>query len=162
MSVWLQILNRTSRIVTALTALFFLYTRSLGVAYFIAGAVACSIFVKSVKKVIRQPRPPGLSKKVSYGMPSTHSATIMFYATYIVLASALLPIHQSLPQSPLTRVVPPVVAVPWASSIALSRIRLGHHTPAQVFVGSVLGCAFAASWFSLEKTVTEYVIAVVP
>lgn len=59
---------QTNPIVTSLTACTVLYTRSAGVAYFAAGAVACSIAVKLVKRLIRQPRPVHpTSRKKTYG-----------------------------------------------------------------------------------------------
>ncbi|OJT05935.1 hypothetical protein TRAPUB_3225 [Trametes pubescens] len=130
-----------------------LYTRSAGVAYFTAGAVLCSLTVKVLKRCLRQPRPvitANGKRKKTYGMPSTHSAVITYFATYITLACMYLPIHPSLPASPaLTRVLPPLVVVPLASTIALSRIWLGHHTWPQVTVGVAHGLLFAPLWFKL-------------
>jgi len=150
---WLAFLDKafeTNLILTSLTASYLAYTRSAGVAYFAAGAVMCSLTVKLVKRILRQPRPVqmGLShQKLSYGMPSTHSAAITYYATYVPLACIYLPIHASLPQSSLIRVMPPLVIVPCASLIAVSRIWLGHHTWPQVAVGCSYGIAFACVWF---------------
>ncbi|KAJ4000801.1 DnaJ domain-containing protein [Lentinula boryana] len=148
---WLKFLDKTNTTVTALTASFFLYTQSSGVAYFGSGAVACMIAVKIVKKMIRQERPvmqrPGKKRKKTYGMPSTHSTTITYYATYTLLASIYLPIHHTLPQSWMSRILPPLIVLPWATVIALSRIWLGHHTLAQVSVGCSFGFAFAWLWF---------------
>lgn len=62
---------QTNRIVTALTAGFLLYTRSVGVAYFTTGALVCSLTVKVIKRCLRQPRPlqvvAGSKAKKSYG-----------------------------------------------------------------------------------------------
>ncbi|KAJ3856021.1 DnaJ domain-containing protein [Lentinula lateritia] len=150
---WLNFLDKTNTSVTALTAGFILYTQSSGVAYFASGAVACMIAVKIVKKMIRQERPvmqrPGKKRKKTYGMPSTHSTTITYYATYILLSSLYLPIHYTLPQHWTTRIVPPLIVLPWAALIALSRIWLGHHTLAQVSVGCSFGFGFAWLWFYL-------------
>ena len=83
-------------------------------------------------------------------MPSTHSATITFFATYICLACARLPVHPSFPLPEATmRAAPPLVVVPLASTIALSRIWLGHHTIPQVAAGVACGLVFAPSWFWL-------------
>ena len=134
------LISKTNLIVTSLTGCCLAYTRSAGVTYFVAGAVLCSITVKAVKRIFRQPRPVHLNpthQKITYGsvnmcfywssslnfsssrMPSTHSATITYYATYVPLACLYLPIHASLPQSTLTRVVPPLIVVPWASLISM-------------------------------------------
>ncbi|KAJ4487974.1 phosphatidic acid phosphatase type 2/haloperoxidase [Lentinula aciculospora] len=148
---WLKFLDKTNLTVTALTASLFLYTQSSGVAYFVSGAVACMIAVKVVKKMIKQERPvmqrPGKKRKKTYGMPSTHSTIITYYATYVFLASLYLPIHHTLPQSWTTRILPPLIVLPWAALIALSRIWLGHHTLAQVSAGCTFGFGFAWLWF---------------
>ncbi|KAA1468253.1 hypothetical protein DENSPDRAFT_794049 [Dentipellis sp. KUC8613] len=145
----LSFLDRTSFTVTALTAASLLYTRSAGIAYFCAGGVACSVTVKLLKRVLRQPRPEGRSQKRTYGMPSTHAATISYYGMYIPLACLYLPSHASLPAHPSFRAFVTLVAVPWASLIAVSRIWLGHHTWPQVLVGCSYGCLFALGWFAL-------------
>ncbi|KAG9226326.1 hypothetical protein CCMSSC00406_0003205 [Pleurotus cornucopiae] len=151
---WLAFLDETNLVVTGLSAAFLLYTRSAGVLYFTLGALLCSATVKLIKRAIRQPRPVVEhavgKRKVSYGMPSTHSATIIYYATYIPLACAKLPIHPSLPaNSFVTRVLPVLIAVPYGYVIAASRVWLGHHTWKQVVVGGSYGAALAAVWFEL-------------
>lgn len=89
-------------------------------------------------------------------MPSTHSATITYYGTYIPLACIFLPLHHSFSSSslspsqslPLIRILPPLVVIPWAALIALSRVWLGHHTWKQVAVGCVYGFWFACIWLT--------------
>ncbi|KZT74977.1 PAP2-domain-containing protein [Daedalea quercina L-15889] len=148
----LRFLDETHTVVTGLTACFILYTRSTGVAYFAGGAVLCSTTVKVIKRFVRQPRPVQVirgKRKTSYGMPSTHSATITFFATYIILSCLYLPIHPTLPSSPLTRVLPIVISIPWAATIVVSRIWLGHHTLPQVIAGCACGLVLAPLWFRL-------------
>ena len=82
-----------------------------------------------------------------FRMPSTHSATITFYGTYIPLACAWLPLHASLPPTPLLRPLAALVIVPWTCAVASSRILLGHHTTPQVIVGCIYGFTFACVWF---------------
>ncbi|KAH9484290.1 putative J domain-containing protein [Psilocybe cubensis] len=148
----LSFLDQTNFTVTSLTACFILYSRSTGVIYFTAGAVCCSLSVKVVKRLIRQPRPahnPGRKMKVTYGMPSTHSATISFFATYILLACMYLPIHPSLHPEHAFRVFPPLVCLPWAATIVMSRVWLGHHTWPQVIAGASYGVTFSLMWFAM-------------
>lgn len=57
---------QTSKIVIATVFLVCLYTRSAGVIYFAAGAVACSLSAKVVKYIIRQQRPEQ-GRGTSYG-----------------------------------------------------------------------------------------------
>ncbi|KAF9564670.1 PAP2-domain-containing protein, partial [Agrocybe pediades] len=155
---WLSFLDRTNVTVIGLTALFNLYTRSAGVAYFTVGAVGCSLSVKVIKKFVRQPRPPPLVHvagrkkrvKVTYGMPSTHSASISYFMTYIALACLYLPTHPSLfPAGNLIRVLLPLITLPWGVTIMMSRVWLGHHTWPQVFAGASYGAFVALAWFSL-------------
>lgn len=148
----LRFLDHTNLAVTALTAFAVIYTRSAGVAYFSAGALACTVSVKILKLVLQQARPAQIThykQKQSYGMPSTHSAAITFYGTYIPMACAWLPLHPLLPESSFFRPLMTLVTVPWAFAVAGSRIWLGHHTTAQVVVGCAYGFAFACMWFSL-------------
>ncbi|GLB34969.1 putative PAP2 superfamily protein [Lyophyllum shimeji] len=151
---WLSYLDRTNFIVTALTGSVILGTRSAGVTYFAAGAVMCTFSVKLLKVAIRQPRPINQTsrQKTSYGMPSTHSATISYYATYIPLASLFLPLHESFPMGVWFRILPPLVFLPCAAVVVLSRIWLGHHTLPQVAAGVSFGLAFALIWFKLWCT----------
>lgn len=79
-------------------------------------------------------------------MPSTHSATITFYAVYTLLSARYLPIHHSLPSN--VRTLGPSIVVPWAATIAISRIWLGHHTWPQVGAGSLLGGLIGLAWFT--------------
>ena len=47
------------------------------------------------------------------------------------------------------RAAPPVIVVPLASTIALSRLWLGHHTVPQVTAGVACGLVLAPAWFWL-------------
>lgn len=84
-------------------------------------------------------------------MPSTHSATISYFATYILLASTYLQVHPSLgpPSGAMWRILPPLTCLLWAGSIMMSRVWLGHHTWPQVFAGASYGIAMASIWFAL-------------
>ncbi|KAG2750031.1 hypothetical protein P692DRAFT_20777132 [Suillus brevipes Sb2] len=144
---WLKFLDQTSRIVTALTAIAILYTRSAGVVYFVTGAVLCVPLVKCIKKAIRQERPlQNSGRKVTYGMPSSHALTCTFFATYITIACLQLPVHPTLPSFASFA---PLVVLPWLFMIITSRVRLGHHTWPQVAAGTALGVCCASFWFKL-------------
>lgn len=84
-------------------------------------------------------------------MPSTHSATISYYAAFITLAARNLPVHPTLSSVPLFLINPvaPVLAVSCASVVCVSRIRLGHHTIKQVAAGICVGVVFGTGWFWL-------------
>jgi len=100
--------------------------------------------VKCLKKVLRHPRPvavviiketpsstPIQLKKFTYGMPSSHSAAVSFFATYSYF----------------------LLSFPWfipfiimAISVAWSRVKLGYHTWSQVGVGITVGISVALLW----------------
>lgn len=113
-----------------------------------------------LKLLIRQPRPDS-THKITYGMPSTHSASIGFMGTYLALVFLLLEPHPRI----LTLVWPWTqnVVLVWSDgqrlalaglaggatvSVWWSRVRLGHHTPAQVFAGGSLGSIIALMAFA--------------
>jgi dolichyldiphosphatase len=81
-------------------------------------------------------------------MPSTHSAAIAFYATYITFACFALPKHHSLLSIPLLRLAP-LITTPWAATIIASRVWLGHHTWEQVAAGCAYGFCWSIIWFNL-------------
>lgn len=143
---------------TAVTAPVCLYTRSAGVIYFAAGALACTLSAKIVKGTIRQQRPVR-GRKTTYGyvlpgtpsclaclvlglssMPSTHASACTFFTVSALFGSIYLPLHSSL--HPLA-VFAPFVVVPWTSMIVLSRVWFGYHTWPQVAGGVCFGGLFA-------------------
>ena len=85
----------------------------------------------------------------SCSMPSTHSASITFLATYILLASLHLPVHPLFPAN--IRLVPFIV-VPYASGVVWSRVWLGHHSWPQVLAGGSYGIVFATVWFEIWRS----------
>jgi len=82
-------------------------------------------------------------------MPSTHSATMSYYATFITLAASMLPIHPSLYLLPRLIIYPiaPMLAISTGATVCISRIRLGHHTMKQVVVGITVGILYGTAWF---------------
>ncbi|QRV97245.1 hypothetical protein RhiJN_25264 [Ceratobasidium sp. AG-Ba] len=147
----LKVLFReTQPLFISTTIALVLLTRSAGIAFFGLGVIVVCLLAKKLKKVLRQPRPVG-TDKVTYGMPSTHSAAITFYAIYIILSANRLPIHPAwhFPASPYVRVIPSVISLPWAAGVSLSRVGLHHHTMEQVLAGCLLGAITAGVWFQL-------------
>ncbi|KAG8925517.1 hypothetical protein FRC02_009616 [Tulasnella sp. 418] len=89
-------------------------------------------------------------------MPSTHSAAISFYATYITVASLCLPSRG--PFTSIPKTLPPIIFIPWASSVACSRIWLGYHTGAQVIAGVSVGVVTALVWFKLWTSGADVIV----
>ncbi|KAI9028108.1 phosphatidic acid phosphatase type 2/haloperoxidase [Phycomyces nitens] len=151
MNIILGFLSSAGTWVSVLTAAFLLYFRSFHLGYFVIGSVITALTAKILKNTIKQPRPSHSSdirSKISYGMPSSHSQVVIFFAVYIHLAFSSNWIEYSLGRSILVLVVQLV-----AFLIVWSRVELGHHTLAQVLVGSALGAAMALSWFLLWQEV---------
>ncbi|GAA5844689.1 hypothetical protein JCM3766R1_005988 [Sporobolomyces carnicolor] len=176
---WLSTLQNTQSIVTTLTVFFVLRIRTVHAVYFGVGTLVAAFSAKVLKKFIKQPRPAGSKKyEKTYGMPSTHSSSISFFGVYLSLSSLLLPLHprftsliplydryvpppstiatslyfHHLTSHPLERIVRLSLAaffVFGSASVCWSRVRLGHHTKAQVFAGAGLGSSIAFVWLSI-------------
>ncbi|KAI8384225.1 PAP2 superfamily-domain-containing protein [Radiomyces spectabilis] len=147
-------IRQTRILVSTCTFLTLGYVRSFHVAYFTIGAVFTAVLAKILKHIVRQPRPQGSNKRSkkswssAYGMPSSHSQAIAFFTVYI---------HLLITTS--TAFTYPVVtwlclgcAHTFAFAVIWSRVRLRHHTPAQVLVGTLLGISMAYIWFTLWDT----------
>ncbi|CAG7847956.1 SubName: Full=Uncharacterized protein {ECO:0000313/EMBL:CCA69456.1} [Serendipita indica DSM 11827] len=145
----LRFLNATNKTVTSLTFLYVIGTRMLVSAYFGAGAIVTMAIVKVLKRIFREARPVGMTYKVTYGFPSTHSATITYYATFITLSCFYLPIHPAISFLPRVIINPliPLAAISGAAVVCVSRIRLGHHTLKQVGAGAIVGLIVGWLWF---------------
>lgn len=74
LSTGLWLLKHTQGIVTTATAMCILHLRTSHVVYFTIGTLSTSFTAKGLKRVIKQPRPPGSKVKKTSGMPSTHSS----------------------------------------------------------------------------------------
>ncbi|GAA6008898.1 hypothetical protein JCM11491_003825 [Sporobolomyces phaffii] len=176
---WLSTLQNTQSIVTTMTVFFVLRIRTVHAAYFGVGTLVAAFSAKVLKKCIKQPRPAGSKKyEKTYGMPSTHSSSISFFGVYLSLSSLLLPLHPRFTSLiPLyDRFVPSASPVPaslyshhltshpfertvrlalaaffifGSASVCWSRVRLGHHTRAQVIAGASLGSTIAFAWLSI-------------
>ncbi|CAI2163500.1 13424_t:CDS:1 [Funneliformis geosporum] len=117
------------------------------------GLISLNFLASTLKIIIRQPRPyhmtissqPFMTTKLrkSYGMPSSHSAIFIYFATFVSLRlfdSSLLPLNKLL-SSLMVYII--ALLVLW------SRVELGHHTTAQVLMGMFLGIFLAMYWNDL-------------
>ncbi|KAL0093448.1 phosphatidic acid phosphatase type 2/haloperoxidase [Phycomyces blakesleeanus] len=147
----LALLSLAGTWVSVLTAILLLYIRSLHIVYFVVGSVLTAFAAKILKNAIKQPRPSHSSNvrsKISYGMPSSHSQVIAFFAVYIHLAFSANAIEYSLVRSILV-----IFVQLTAFLVAWSRVELGHHSLPQVLVGSVLGATIALLWYILWQEI---------
>ncbi|PWN20439.1 hypothetical protein BCV69DRAFT_238268, partial [Microstroma glucosiphilum] len=150
----LRMLRYTQGWTTIVTAVGVLWTARAESVFFVAGALVTSTIAKILKMIIRDPRPDKSAVTRTFGLPSTHSSTVTFLCSYVVLGvahrvalgekgglSALTPLEMA---STLFLVVfPPLVM--W------SRVALGVHTTRQVVAGGLLGLTCAVGWWTLWR-----------
>ncbi|KAI5476007.1 dolichyldiphosphatase [Pseudohyphozyma bogoriensis] len=174
----MSLLQNTQFVVTSLTILALLRIRSAHSLWFGAGTLVAAFTAKFLKLFIKQPRPVGAKKyERTYGMPSTHSSSIAFFGAYLALSTALLPLHPRIASlnpaqeqimslvddqvgAVLAKTTRGVIAAWWviaAGTVCWSRVKLGHHTPAQVLAGASLGSVIAMMWLVLWIGVGEFV-----
>ncbi|CAG8630101.1 1262_t:CDS:1 [Cetraspora pellucida] len=110
-----------------------------------------------MKRTIRQPRPTNSKQqKTSFGMPSSHSTTIIYFATFISLQLHTISLHeffsfisihitQTFINTLIKLTLSSIVSLT-ALSVVWSRVALGYHTRNQVIVGMVLGFWLGIIW----------------
>ncbi|KAJ1024713.1 hypothetical protein NDA16_002753 [Ustilago loliicola] len=121
------------------------------------GQLACEGLNWALKRLIKQPRPTD-RLGAGYGMPSSHSQFLGFFAAFFLL-------HFYLNRPPLLkprtlinsmRRFEHALAMLLIASISIltcySRHHLHYHTPLQIFVGVSVGLAFGATYYYF----TEY------
>lgn len=138
-------------LVTTMVAVAILYFRSIHACYIAAGGVLAAIVAKTLKRIIRQPRPAPLAKSLvpqakGYGMPSSHSQVVAYFGVYLQL------VFMTSSQHPLLSVLSFIILNGFCISIYFSRVHLGNHSPAQVVVGGILGTLIAVAWFLLWQS----------
>ncbi|KAJ6259733.1 Dolichyldiphosphatase [Drechslerella dactyloides] len=82
-------------------------------------------------------------KGKGYGMPSSHTQFMFFFATYISLWIAVRNHAIPITVKPLLLLALPILA----TGIAAARVYLHYHTPRQVMVGAGAGVAIGIGWF---------------
>ncbi|XP_021949754.1 dolichyldiphosphatase 1 [Folsomia candida] len=129
-------------IVGFITLIFF--RRDLHTITFFVGQLGNEVLNMVLKKVIREPRP--MRREVNYnewGMPSSHSQFVTFFALY----SALFILFR-LPATKLGHKLGLITFLTGiASGVIYSRIYLMYHTLSQVGWGAAIGGAVALVWF---------------
>ncbi|KAI8970022.1 hypothetical protein BDF20DRAFT_838425 [Mycotypha africana] len=155
---------QTREIVISCTFFAIIYSRSLHVVYFTICAILATVVAKILKSIIRQPRPiPKLLKhngkvikakvKKSYGMPSSHSTAISFFAAYIHCL-IIYELHRNKTATLSSRASEYCALTLFhcfACGVIWSRVRLEHHTRAQVIAGTLLGMSLAILSYILWK-----------
>ena len=147
------LLKNTRWMVSIPAALYLLRTRDMAMALFLAAAIANACLVKGLKRCIAQPRPASSPQQADYGMPSSHAASLFFFAWGMpdtVLAELSL---AALAAAPTTATAASVTIAPvrWmlcsvAAALSLHRVHGKYHTLAQVIVGGAIGTVDAQLW----------------
>ena len=143
------LLRNTRWLVSLPAAAYLWYSRSLSMALFLAAAIVNALAVKALKRLLAQPRPAASPEQGDYGMPSSHAASLFFFA--LALPDSTLADAASAPASravattatmgPLRTCFAAVAAV-----LSLHRVHGKYHTTMQVLAGSAWGAACAAAW----------------
>ncbi|EGX50146.1 hypothetical protein AOL_s00076g351 [Orbilia oligospora ATCC 24927] len=116
--------------------------RELEIILACAGQLGCEAINYVLKRVIKEARPSNLKGK-GYGMPSSHTQFMFFFATYISLWIALR--NKFIPK-PIKAVLLLALSA-LAVGVAGSRVYLQYHTVKQVLVGSGAGVIIGLGWF---------------
>ncbi|KAK2816733.1 hypothetical protein FQN49_008038 [Arthroderma sp. PD_2] len=127
-------------------------TREIEIIYMFAGQLLCEILNFGLKRLIKQERPDQMNGK-GYGMPSSHSQFMGYFAVFFTLfllfrhspSSSIFAGYLSV----LERVGVATLACAGAVMVAVSRIYLNYHTPEQVLAGSVIGMIYGFVWFEI-------------
>lgn len=128
-----------------------LFRRDLHTIMFFAGAMINEILNLLLKYIIAEPRPVlrgGLYTE--YGMPSSHSQMMWFFAVYSILflIFRLRHISNSVMEL-LWKVVVAVGLVTTAGIVMYSRVYLLYHSWSQVLCGALVGILLGCGWFML-------------
>ncbi|KAG0328985.1 hypothetical protein BGZ99_003849 [Dissophora globulifera] len=119
-----------------------LTTRDLTVLLMLVGQLLNECINFALKKSVKQSRPTTYLGD-GYGMPSSHSQFMAFFATYMII---LMYRWGPSPDSVAPHLVT-VVVIAWALLVIYSRVHLLYHTWQQVLTGSLCGCAFAVGYY---------------
>ncbi|KAI9502535.1 PAP2 superfamily-domain-containing protein [Coemansia spiralis] len=166
-SVVLQFFDMTREWTIIVAAIALIYYHNALVFYIIFGACACTFLAKILKFFIKQQRPvSGTRKRKSYGMPSTHSAAIMYFSTIIChlihdhTNNSLrdkIESHHSKTKEQSINVLATTLICSIGLSAALSRALNGYHSISQVFAGICLGVTFATVWWHYHGVALPFI-----
>ncbi|KAH3797871.1 dolichyldiphosphatase 1-like [Dreissena polymorpha] len=108
-----------------------------------------------LKHTIREQRP---SRDISvlfteYGMPSSHSQFMYFFATYLVFFLLIRVYRNYNWMDDLWKYALIVGGYLCATLVAYSRVYLGYHTGSQVIWGGVVGLVLGCVWFAFVQAI---------
>jgi dolichyldiphosphatase len=112
----------------------------LNVVWMLAGQLFNEGLNNILKRIIKQPRPSS-SKKAGFGMPSSHSQFMWYFAIYGLLCLSISR------QNYWLRVFYALIMIGAATGVSVSRVWLGYHNFDQVVVGASVGSLTGIFWF---------------
>ncbi|KAJ3286082.1 Dolichyldiphosphatase 1 [Rhizoclosmatium sp. JEL0117] len=116
--------------------------RDLYIASICLGQLIGEVLNLALKKLIKEPRPTAILGG-GYGMPSSHSQFMAYFATCVILHLYLKTSYKS----KLWKHLIAFATLLLAASVQYSRIHLYYHTPSQVLVGVQIGTLLGLIWF---------------
>lgn len=127
-----------------------LFRRDLHTIFFFLGIVLNEIINFTLKHIIKEARPYKERKvlHVEYGMPSSHSQLIWFFATYLTLFM-FIRLANGTKWSTLWKYFVTTIAIISATIVSYSRLYLLYHSFEQIVCGGLLGCFNGVMWFFL-------------
>jgi len=90
-----------------------------------------------------------------YGMPSSHTQFMFFFATVLPLFFCLLKRQQQQQQKQQNVKILQFLSYVLAAMVAYSRVHFEYHTYSQVTVGALVGIALGIVWTWMYKMVIE-------
>ena len=136
-------------------AAYLWYSRSLSMALFLAAAIFNALAVKTVKRLVAQPRPAASPEQGDYGMPSSHAASLFFFA--IALPDSALKGETSATATTIATMGSLRVCLAiLAGALSLHRVHGGYHTTPQVIPGGIWGAACAVAWNGIAADAYEF------
>ncbi|TPX66072.1 hypothetical protein SpCBS45565_g04718 [Spizellomyces sp. 'palustris'] len=124
------------------------FRRDLATCLMFLGQLVNEAVNYAAKKIIKEARPTEYLGK-GYGMPSSHSQFVAFFAIYITIYS----FKRLNFRHTAWKLLISATVFALAGLVAYSRIHLTYHTPKQVAVGLLVGTGFAFIWFLLVENV---------
>ncbi|KAF9195497.1 hypothetical protein BGZ51_000073 [Haplosporangium sp. Z 767] len=119
-----------------------LTTRDLTVVIMLAGQLLNECINHVLKRLVKQARPTEYLGD-GYGMPSSHSQFMSYFATYMVI----LMYRMGASSGAVSPHVVTTIVLIWSILVIYSRVHLYYHTWQQVVAGTICGCAFAIGYY---------------
>lgn len=135
-----------------------LFRRDLHTIAFFVGTMLNEVLNQVLKHTICEARPMQRNAHAlytEYGMPSSHSQFMWFFATYVIYF-VFIRLHHMNNNTTLENVWKAVITfscVTLAVIVTISRVYLQYHTWRQVLFGALVGFLFGSVWFALTYLV---------